>query len=50
VALDAVAIPRSRVKGFDYRSATNSLAFIAVKYKVGSEVITSYRRWGRQTQ
>jgi hypothetical protein len=49
VALDAVAIPRSRVKGFDYRAATNSLAFIGVKYKLGSEVITSYKRWGRQT-
>jgi hypothetical protein len=45
VAMDGVEIKRSRTNGFDYRSANNSLAFINVKYKKGSEVIASYKRW-----
>jgi len=45
VAMDGVEIKRSRTNGFDYRSATNSLAFINVKYKKGSEIIASYKRW-----
>ena len=48
VALDGVLVKRSRVAGFDYRPATNSLVFINVKYKKGSEVIASYKRWERQ--
>ncbi len=48
VALDAVAIKRSRVAGFDYRPANNSLVFINVNYKKGNEVIASYKRWERQ--
>jgi len=49
VAMDAVAISRSRTNGFDFRSASNSLVFINVKYKKGSEVIASYKRWEGQT-
>jgi hypothetical protein len=47
VALDAVQVQRDRISGFDYRSANNSLVFINVKYKKGSQVIASYNRWGR---
>ena len=43
--MDGVEIKRSRTNGFDYRSASNSLVFINVKYKKGSEVIASYKRW-----
>ena len=49
VALDSVQVKRSRTNGFDYRSNGNSLVFINVKYKKGSEVIASYKRWHRQT-
>jgi hypothetical protein len=45
VAMDGVEIMRSRTNGFDYRSSTNTLAFINVTYKKGSEVIASYKRW-----
>jgi len=48
VAMDAVEIKRSRTNGFDYRTNANSLVFINVKYKKGSEVIASYKRWKRQ--
>ncbi len=43
--LDGVVIKRSRTNGFDYSSVNNSLVFVNVKYKKGSSVITSYRRW-----
>jgi len=43
--LDGVVIPRSRTSGFDYAAASNTLAFINVKYAKGSVVITSYSRW-----
>ena len=45
VALDAVELKRSRTNGFDYRTNANSLVFINVKYKAGSKVVTSYKRW-----
>jgi len=45
VAMDGAEIQRSRTNGFDYRSSANSLVFINVKYKKGSEVIASYKRW-----
>jgi len=45
VAMDGAEITRSRTNGFDYRSTANSLVFINVKYKKGSEVIASYKRW-----
>ena len=48
VAMDAVQVHRSRTNGFDYRTNANSLVFINVKYKKGSEVIASYKRWKRQ--
>ena len=48
VVMDAVEIKRSRTNGFDYRTNGNSLVFINVKYKKGSEVIASYKRWKRQ--
>jgi len=48
VAMDAVQVYRSRTNGFDYRTNGNSLVFINVKYKKGSEVIASYKRWKRQ--
>ncbi len=48
VAMDAIEVKRSRTNGFDFRSATNSLVFINVKYKKGSEVVASYKRWKRQ--
>ncbi len=48
VAMDATEIKRSRTNGFDYRTNANSLVFINVKYKKGSEVIASYKRWKRQ--
>ena len=50
VALDAVQVYRSRTNGFDYRTNGNSLVFINVKYKKGSEVIASYKRWKRQEE
>ena len=48
VAMDSIVIKRSRTNGFDYRSNANTLVFINVKYKKGSEVIASYKRWTRQ--
>ena len=48
VAMDAVEVKRSRTNGFDFRTKGNSLVFINVKYKKGSEVIASYKRWKRQ--
>jgi hypothetical protein len=48
VTLDSTELTRSRSSGFDYRYQKNSLAFINVKYKKGSQVIASYKRWERQ--
>ena len=48
VAMDSIVVKRSRTNGFDYRSNANTLVFINVKYKKGSEVIASYKRWTRQ--
>ena len=48
VAMDGAEIKRSRTNGFDYRSSKNTLVFINVKYKKGSEVIASYKRWEKQ--
>jgi hypothetical protein len=48
-AMDAIAISRSRTSGFDFRSSSNSLVFINVKYKKGSEVVAAYKRWTAQT-
>ena len=45
VSMDNVAVKRSRFNGFAYRATGNSLVFINIKYKKGSEVIASYSRW-----
>jgi hypothetical protein len=47
VAMDGVEINRDRTNGFDYRTTSTGpvLVFINVKYKKGSEVIASYKRW-----
>jgi hypothetical protein len=50
VTLDATVLTRSRSNGFDYRYNKNSLAFINVKFKKGSQVIASYKRWKRQAE
>jgi hypothetical protein len=48
VAMDGVALPRSRTNGFDYRANANSLVFINVTLQKGSEVVASYKRWVEQ--
>ncbi len=48
VTVDGLVLKRSRSGGFDYRSASNSLVFINVSYKKGSQVFASYKRWERQ--
>ena len=48
VTVDGVTLKRSRTGGFDYRSTSNSLVFINVTYKKGSQVFASYKRWERQ--
>jgi hypothetical protein len=47
VALDGRQLDRSRTAGFDYRSASNSIALINVPSEIGSELIASYKRWKR---
>ena len=48
VTVDGLEQKRSRSGGFDYRSSSNSLVFINIKYKKGSRVFASYKRWERQ--
>lgn len=48
VALNQTALERSRVKGFDYSAASNSLLFIGVPFGKGDQVVASYRRWVKQ--
>ncbi|MCA9665524.1 MAG: hypothetical protein KC503_08045 [Myxococcales bacterium] len=48
VSLDGVVQPRSREKGFDYRRANNTLAFISVPFGQGSIVVVSYLRFTGQ--
>jgi len=48
VALGTQQLTRSRTKGFDYSSASNSLLFIGVQFKKGDQVVASYRRWIEQ--
>ena len=45
VSQNGIAVQRSRSHGFQYREATNSLAFINVKYKKGMKVVVGYKRW-----
>ena len=42
-------LQRSRVTGFDYSSASNSVVLVGVKYQKGDQVVASYRRWVKQT-
>lgn len=48
VAVDGKPLTRSRSQGFDYRPATNTLAFIDTPLDQGSDVVVSYKRWDRQ--
>jgi hypothetical protein len=48
VAVGQTVLKRSRVKGFDYSAASNSLIFIDTPIKKGTQVIASYRRWVKQ--
>ena len=47
VAVDGVALPRSRVAGFDYHAADNSLSFVNQDFdpEQHAEVVISYQRW-----
>ena len=48
VVMGRKPVPRSRHHGFDYRRSHNALVFIGVKFRKGSQVLVSYRRWQRQ--
>jgi hypothetical protein len=48
VALNQTQLERSRVKGFDYNAASNSLLFLGVPFNKGDQVVASYRRWVKQ--
>jgi hypothetical protein len=48
VAINKTQLQRSRVSGFDYISASNSLLFIGVPFNKGDMVVASYRRWIKQ--
>ena len=45
VAVNKAVVPRSLLKGFDYKLATNSLTFISTTVGKGSTVVASYTRW-----
>lgn len=49
VMLNGVEVPRSRADGFDYDGASNSIVFRGATHRptIGSEVVVSYRIWGR---
>lgn len=49
-ARDAVPLLRSRVNGFDYRGANNSVSFYNQFFSPAapSEIVVSYRRWAQQ--
>jgi hypothetical protein len=48
VAVDKNVLKRSRVQGFDYSAASNSLIFLSTPIKKGTQVVASYRRWVKQ--
>ena len=48
VAIDDKKLNRSRVVGFDFVGASNSLVFVGVPIQPGSQVVASYRRWVKQ--
>ena len=45
VSINGMAVKRSRAKGFEYNSASNSISFINIPYKKGSKVVIGYKRW-----
>lgn len=47
VSKDGIALPRSRVSGFDYRASANTIVFIGQTFDPNhpSEVLISYYRW-----
>ncbi len=45
VDVQTVALQRSRLKGFMYTAANNSLTFNAIKVKPGHTVVAAYRRY-----
>ena len=49
VAVEKNQIARSRDKGFDYISGTNTLVFYATTLNKGDRVVASYRRFQKQT-
>ena len=49
VALNKTTLQRSRIKGFDYSRAHNSLIFVGVAFGKGDQVVASYRRWTQQS-
>jgi hypothetical protein len=41
-----LALPRSRVNGFDYRASSNSIVFLQQDFSNPPyEVVVSYQRW-----
>ena len=45
ISINGMAVKRSRVKGFEYNSASNSISFINIPYQKGSKVVIGYKRW-----
>ena len=50
VAIGGQQLQRSRVSGFDYAPASNSLVFLGIPINKGTQVVASYRRWVKQAQ
>ena len=48
VAVDRTDIPRSRIKGYYYYGASNTLVFLNTPFKKGDLAVASYRRWTKQ--
>lgn len=48
VAINADQITRSRIQGFDYVTASNSLVFSGLSFNTGDQMVSSYRRWVKQ--
>ena len=45
VSINGISTLRSRTYGYQYQAATNSLAFINIKYKKGTQVMVGYKRY-----
>ncbi len=48
VAIDKTSIPRSRIKGYYYYGAANTLVFLNTPFAKGALTVASYRRWTKQ--